>query len=309
MLKKGTNFTKTIKPNNEASDCQNSEPKVVKYDSRIIKHLDEVKKAHDNSDLNRFSLSVLTYLKQHNIQLTGDKVQIPVTSLANLRDEKLIDEEILKSVENNFAFENQTHIQACAIPNILQNKNFIGIAPTGSGKTLAYLMPICQMLGKSQNSSCLIIAPTFELSVQIYKVCLKLIGKKNPIMGLKIAHIQKVDDKDLPDIRILISTPHNFLKQMEDEKMKLFIGNLKSVVLDEADKFFELSFMPQLEQLLTAFKSTEKQYVLVSATFPQEVEITIRSAFVDRTQAIIGGKVNVLSTIDQKLVYCTNEEG
>jgi len=87
------------------------------------------------------------------------------------------------------------------------------------------------------------------------------------------------------------------------------VKELELVVLDEADKFFELSFLPQLEQLLSLFKTADKQYVLMSATFPHEIEKAIEGSFVDRTQAVIGGKVNVLSTIDQQLTYCSTEEG
>lgn len=72
----------------------------------------------------------------------------------------------------------------------------IAIAPTGSGKTLAYLLPLAKFLidakSKKSNKKAIIIAPTFELSIQIYKVCLKLIGKKKPLGGIRIGILAKL---------------------------------------------------------------------------------------------------------------------
>jgi superfamily II DNA/RNA helicase len=61
---------------------------------------------------------------------------------------------------------------------------------------LAYLLPLVKLLSdperKKKKSKVLIIAPTFELSVQIYKVCLRLIGKKKPFEGIRIGHLTKL---------------------------------------------------------------------------------------------------------------------
>lgn len=307
LLRFGINFPKK-QSSSPIEDETDSKPVELSYDERILKNLEETKQTFTDKALNKFSLSVLTHLKQQNIKLSGHKVQIPCPTLSIIAQEKLISDELITSAQTHFNFKQPTNIQACSIPNILQQRNFVGIAPTGTGKTLSYLLPICEIL-KNCDKTCLIIAPTFELSVQIYKVCLKLIGKKAPLLGLSISHIQKLEKNELLTTRILISTPHNFLKSSTEEASAQFVKNLGIVVFDEADKFFELSFLPQLEQLLTFFKLSEKQYILVSATFPTEIESIIESSFVDRTQAVIGGKINVLSSISQQLVYCTNEEG
>ena len=68
----------------------------------------------------------------------------------------------------------------------------IAIAPTGSGKTLAYLLPLIRLLSGEKKTKALVIAPTFELSIQIYKVCLRIIGKKKPLNGIRIAHLTKL---------------------------------------------------------------------------------------------------------------------
>jgi ATP-dependent RNA helicase DDX52/ROK1 len=241
--------------------------------------------------------------------LTGSRVEIPTPTLEMVEAEGLIAPEILQSARTNFKIDRPTYIQACSIPNILQRRNFVGIAPTGTGKTLSYLLPVAEILRQSKHGRCLIVAPTFELSVQIYKVCLQLIGKKKPLLGLSIGHIQKLQEGEIERVRVLVSTPQTFLKSSEKPEFAKFVKELELVVLDEADKFFELSFLPQLEQLLSLFKTADKQYVLMSATFPHEIEKAIEGSFVDRTQAVIGGKVNVLSTIDQQLTYCSTEEG
>lgn len=310
LLEFGLNFPKE-KPQEsaEASNALLAPVAAPGYSERTLKTLEEVKKVHQDKSANKFALEVLTHLRQNHIKLTGSRVEIPTPTFEMVEAEGLIDPQILQSARANFGVTRPTLIQSCSIPNILQRRNFVGIAPTGTGKTLSYLLPVAEILRKSKQSRCLIVVPTFELSVQVYKVCLQLIGKKKPLLGLSIGHIQKLAEGEAEGVRVLVSTPQTFLKSSEQPAFARFVKELELVVLDEADKFFELSFLPQLEQLLSLFKTADKQYVLVSATFPHEIEKAIEGSFVDRTQAVIGGKVNVLSTIDQELTYCSTEEG
>jgi len=307
----GINFPKSREKQsdviNEQSASTNLEVDPILKTLKLA-FVEELKKVHEDKELNKFSLAMLTYMKQHQMKTSGARVGLPCPTIESLQKLSKLCDPLLKNFQGKFGFKSPTAIQSIAIPNILQRRNFIGIAPTGSGKTLAYLLPICQLLSEKKNSQALVVAPTFELSVQIYKVCVQLIGKSNPLLGLKISHIQKMEE-DISEYNLVVSTPQKFLSLVAEDTTGKLAERFECIILDEADKFFELSFMPQLEQLLELFKTHEKQYVLVSATLPTEIEKAVNTVFVDKTQAVIGGKVNVLNTIDQRLVYCANEEG
>jgi ATP-dependent RNA helicase DDX52/ROK1 len=81
------------------------------------------------------------------------------------------------------------------------------------------------------------------------------------------------------------------------------------IVLDEADKYFELSYMDQLQSLLKLFNTAQKHYMLFSATLPPRIEQAIEGIFANKVKCVVGGRVNVLSSIDQRLVFCQTEEG
>ena len=258
----------------------------------------------------KYSLLMYTFMKRHKIDTRGNNILLPSLSYNKLKEDHQIHPEIVQSLEKNFGFENLTAIQSLAIPNILQNRNLVGIAPTGSGKTLAYLIPLVNQLLANKDKTgkkALIIAPTFELSIQIYKVCLTLIGKTMAIGGLKIGHIHKIES-NMKDYDLLVSTPKKFLDLYSQNEPQDSI-DFNYIVLDEADKYFELSFMEDLEKLLDVLKANERQYLLFSATMPEAIERAINSIFVDKIEVIIGGKVRVLNTIDQKLIYVSSEEG
>jgi ATP-dependent RNA helicase DDX52/ROK1 len=93
-------------------------------------------------------------------------------------------------------------------------------------------------------------------------------------------------------------------KKSEITALSLF----EHIVLDEADKYFELSYMDQLESLLEIFNTAQKHYMLFSATLPPRIEQVIEGIFANKVKCVIGGRVNVLSSIQQRLVFCQTEE-
>lgn len=106
-----------------------------------------------------------------------------------------------------------------------------------------------------------------------------------------------------------MTTPQKFLNVLECPEKEQILSNFEHVVLDEADKYFELSYMDQMNKLLEVFKTTEKHFMLFSATLPGAIEKALGSIFVDTVKCVIGGRVNVLSSIQQRLLFCQTEEG
>lgn len=307
-LKNGVRFNKTQKPSDSQELQEQQKPILDDLDLKTtIQYFHELKDNTDDKELNKYTLQVNTFLKQQKVETKGSNIKLPISSFSKLRSTYSLHQDLIASLVQNFGFMDLTPIQSLSIPNVLQRRNVVCIAPTGSGKTLAYLLPIVQMLLEKPDQKALVVAPTFELSVQIYKVCLKLIGKQNPIGGLKIGHIQKLESK-ITDYDLIVTTPNKIIEILEKAGDKPEL-NYNHVVLDEADKYFELSFMDQLEKLLQLMKANERQYLLFSATYPQAIEKTISNIFLDRVEIVVGGRVRVLNSIDQKLSYVSTEEG
>lgn len=162
-----------------------------------------------------------------------------------------------------------TPIQHQVIPVALGNKDVVGIAQTGTGKTLAFGVPMIQNLLASRGQG-LIILPTRELALQVEEV-LRRIGRR---LGLRTAvliggasmHQQKDDLRRGP--HVVIATPGRLLDHLEQRTISL--QHISIVVLDEADRMFDIGFAPSIKQIMSAVPK-ERQTMLFSATMPREI--------------------------------------
>ena len=166
-------------------------------------------------------------------------------------------------------FIKPTPIQARTIPLGIQGKDLVGIAQTGTGKTLAFGIPMIQiLLGKKEQG--LVILPTRELALQV-EAFLKKLGQRQGLKttvligGLPFG-IQRRDISRKPDI--IVGTPG----RINDHLMRktLSLSNVSIVVLDEADRMFDMGFLPQIRTILKAIPK-ERQTMLFSATMPPEI--------------------------------------
>lgn len=179
--------------------------------------------------------------------------------------------------ENNLEF--CTPIQAETLPLLLELKDCAGQAQTGTGKTLAFLLGCMQRLlsqpevitepGKPR---VLILAPTRELALQIHKDAVSIV----PHCGLNVAicyggkaYEEQKRQFDKP-VDILIGTPGRLI-----DFFKQHLFNLKSadcMVLDEADRMFDMGFIKDVRYLLRRLPPPEKRLsMLFSATMAQKV--------------------------------------
>lgn len=170
-------------------------------------------------------------------------------------------------------YEQPTEIQRKCIPVILSGQQVIGIAQTGTGKTAAYLLPILMNVkfAAGNEPRALILAPTKELVIQIAEHARLLamntdlrilalyggIGPKGQIEALQ----QGVD--------IVVATPGRFMELYL--KGELPTKQVKTLVLDEADRMMDMGFMPQLRKIFEVIPH-KRQNLLFSATFPEKVE-------------------------------------
>ena len=166
-------------------------------------------------------------------------------------------------------FIKPTPVQTRTIPLGIQGKDLVGIAQTGTGKTLAFGIPMIQLLlgGKEQG---LVILPTRELALQVEE-SLRKIGQRQ---GLRTAILigglpfgaQRRDISRKP--HIIIGTPGRINDHLVQKTLSL--SNVSIVVLDEADRMFDMGFLPQIRSILRTVPK-ERQTMLFSATMPPEI--------------------------------------
>jgi len=166
-------------------------------------------------------------------------------------------------------FTSPTPIQHQCIPAALEGKDIVGIAQTGTGKTLAFGVPMIQLLGQNKGQG-LILLPTRELALQVNDV-LQSIGKN---FGLRTVVLigGASSYQQVQSIRrnphIIVSTPGRLIDHLQQRNLSL--DRIKMIVLDEADRMFDIGFAPQIKQIL-GFAPKDRQTLMFSATMPKAI--------------------------------------
>ncbi len=163
-----------------------------------------------------------------------------------------------------------TPIQAQSIPVSITGKDIVGIAQTGTGKTLAFAVPLVQRIVAAGGGRALIVVPTRELALQVEETIQRiarpfnmrstvLIGGMS--MGGQIQQLRR-------NPSIIVATPGRLLDHLQQKTVHLH--DVHALVLDEADRMFDMGFMPAITKILQALPK-ERQTMLFSATMPPEI--------------------------------------
>ncbi|KAB8339050.1 hypothetical protein FH972_021986 [Carpinus fangiana] len=210
-------------------------------------------------------------------------------------------------VIRKLGYENPTSIQAQAIPVIMSGRDVIGVAKTGSGKTMAFLVPMFRHI-KAQRPVegmdgpiGLIVAPTRELATQIHKDCKPWLKALNlrAVCAYGGAPIKEQIAELKRGAEIVVCTAGRIIDLLAANNGR--VTNLRRVtylVLDEADRMFDMGFEPQITRILTTVRP-ERQTVLFSATFPRNMETLARKALQRPVEIIVGGRSAVAPEITQ----------
>ncbi|KAK9246096.1 P-loop containing nucleoside triphosphate hydrolase protein [Lipomyces tetrasporus] len=172
-------------------------------------------------------------------------------------------------------FTTLTDIQKASIPLALKGRDILGAAKTGSGKTLAFLVPLLETLYRNQwtqhdGLGALVISPTRELAIQIFDV-LRKIGRAHSFSaGLVIGGKDVQVERDrISRLNILVCTPGRMLQHM-DQAAGFEMGNLKLLVLDEADRILDMGFRKTIDAIIQHLPKN-RQTLLFSATQTKSV--------------------------------------
>ncbi len=208
--------------------------------------------------------------------------------------------EVLK-VLDEVGYESPTPIQAQIIPYVLDGRDVLGQAQTGTGKTAAFALPILSRIDLSQHDpQVLVLAPTRELAIQVAEAFQKYAHHMKgfhvlPIYGGQDYGIQLRQLKR--GTHVVVGTPGRVMDHMRRGTLKL--GNLKTLVLDEADEMLRMGFIDDVKWVLEQTPPS-RQIALFSATMPPVIRKIAEKHLNNPEQISIKGKTTTAVTIRQR---------
>jgi ATP-dependent RNA helicase RhlE len=193
---------------------------------------------------------------------------------------------------------------------VLSGRDLMAGAQTGTGKTAAFALPILQRLSVHASTSAsparhpvraLILTPTRELAVQVAE-SFREYGKNLPLrstvvyggvdMNAQIAQLRK-------GVEVLIATPGRLLDHVQNKTV--MFGQVSVLVLDEADRMLDMGFLPDIRRIISLLP-TNRQNLLFSATFPDEIRSLAKSLLHDPAEIQIAAR-NAVADLVTHIVH------
>lgn len=176
----------------------------------------------------------------------------------------------LKAI-TELGYEEPTPIQARTIRLMLDGADVIAQAQTGTGKTAAFALPIIEKLDTSQRTpQALVLTPTRELAVQVAEA-FHSYSKYRQVSVLPVYGGQPIDRQLRAldrGVQVVVGTPGRLLDHIRRGTLEL--GQVRTVILDEADEMLDMGFIEDIEAILNETPA-ERQTALFSATIPNPV--------------------------------------
>ncbi len=206
--------------------------------------------------------------------------------------------ELLKAVQE-LEFTELTEIQEKSIPEIQAGKDVVGQSSTGSGKTAAFGLPILQKIEHGKGIQALILTPTRELCVQVTDA-LRSFAKYT---GISVASVfggvsLEPQVNALRNADFVVGTPGRILDHTE--RRTINYQNVHFLVIDEADKMFEMGFIEDVEKIIRQIPN-QRQTMLFSATMPSEVRRIVEKHLI--SPVTIKGIVYVDTSLLRQVYY------
>ncbi|CAI1962390.1 hypothetical protein SEUBUCD646_0D04410 [Saccharomyces eubayanus] len=253
-------------------------------------------------------------LSLDNITIKGTGCPKPVTKWTHLG----LSTDTMNLITNRLRFDSLTPIQSQALPAIMSGRDVIGISKTGSGKTISYLLPLLRQvkaqrpLSKHETGPLgLILAPTRELALQIHEEVNKFTETDASIRSVCCTGGSEMK-RQITDLKrgaeIVVATPGRFIDilTLNDGKL-LSTKRITFVIMDEADRLFDLGFEPQITQIMKTVRP-DKQFVLFSATFPNKLRSFAVRVLRSPISITINSKGLVNENVKQKFKICQSED-
>lgn len=205
-------------------------------------------------------------------------------------------------------FATPTAIQAAAIPAILQGRDVRGSAQTGSGKTAAFSLPLLQRLTEPREQGprrirALVLVPTRELAAQVGDTMHELAQHLPERLKIVTAFGGVSINPQMMSLRggadIVVATPGRLLDLVEHNALRLDAVAL--LVLDEADRLFDLGFAEELGRILELLPK-RRQNLFFSATFPPAIQALADRMLHDPAIVDVQGEPGTAPDIVQRVI-------
>jgi len=224
---------------------------------------------------------------------TFEHLELPLSQLENL---------------TALGYTTMTPIQEAALPLALDGKDLIAQAKTGSGKTAAFGIPLLNKLDiKRFDVQGLVVCPTRELSNQVADELRRLARFKSNIKIVVLSggvptrpQIASLEH----GAHVVVGTPGRLNDMIQKKHVDL--TQVETVVLDEGDRMLEMGFKEQIIDLLE-FTPKERQTLLFSATFPEDISYISRR-FQKNPMEIAVESQHGMETIDQQFYICHHSD-
>lgn len=225
-------------------------------------------------------------------------------------------EPLLKALHEK-GFTHCTPIQEKALPVLLEGKDVAGQAQTGTGKTATFLLATFNDLlnleevegRRPYEPRALILAPTRELAVQIYDDAIELTKYTDLKIGLVFggANYQQQKDQFDQGVDVLIGTTGRTIDYFKQGEFNL--GAIDVMVLDEADRMFDLGFIADIRYLFRRMPpATDRLNMLFSATLSHRVQELAYEHMNQPVHVQVQPKQVTAKAINQQLYYPANQE-
>lgn len=222
-----------------------------------------------------------------------------------------LNENLQKGIENA-GYVECTPVQEQVLKSSLEGRDLYVQSQTGTGKTAAYLVSVIQELLSRPDVSgrkALIMVPTRELAVQVQDEAEKLCSASGLVCGSfyggvgydrQVAALKKGVD-------IMIGTPGRVIDLNEGGQMDL--SSVAFLVIDEADRMFDMGFYPDLRTLIKVIPAAEKrQTMLFSATLNSYVKNLAWEYTRDPAEITIAAQNITVDEIDQELLHVSSDD-
>jgi len=198
-------------------------------------------------------------------------------------------------------YESPSPIQAATIPVLLGGGDMVGQAQTGTGKTAAFALPLLARLDLAQRRpQVLVLTPTRELAIQVAEAFQRYAAQLPGFHVLPVYGGQGYGPQ-LHALKrgshVIVGTPGRIMDHMK--RGTLALGELRALVLDEADEMLRMGFIEDVEWILGETPAT-RQVALFSATLPVPIRRIARKYLRSPTEVTIAARTATAANIRQR---------
>ncbi len=212
--------------------------------------------------------------------------------------------ELLRALAEH-GYETPTPVQTQSIPVVLAGRDLLAGAQTGTGKTAAFALPLLQRLftgnarpaqpGKRPRA--LILTPTRELAAQVHESLRDYGRYLRPRSAVIFGGVgmQPQINALHRGLDIVVATPGRLIDHMQQRTVDL--SGIEILVLDEADRMLDMGFLPAMRRILSVLPRQNRQTLLFSATFADEIKALATQFMRDPEQVQIAARNSIAATV------------